>query len=301
MTALSDTVPEVGSVGPSAAPTRVRPFYWSVRRELWENRSITIAPLAAAAVVLFGFLVSTVFRSHMMGDGAATGGVKHAVRLAEPYDFACFAITVTTLLVALFYCLGALHGERRDRGILFWKSLPVSDLTTVLAKASVPMVILPLVALAVALATQLIMLALNTLVLWLHGLGAASVWASAPLIHRPLDLVYGLTVLALWNAPIYGWLLLVSGWARRTVFLWAFLPPLALCVVEKIAFGTGNFASLLIYRITGSFSEGFTGGNDSFRMDPLKFLRTPGLWLGLAFAAAFLAAAVWQRRRREPI
>ena len=58
----------------------------------------------------------------------------------------------------MFYCLDALYGERRDRSILFWKSLPVSDLTTVLSKASIPIVVLPLLTFAVTVATQLIML-----------------------------------------------------------------------------------------------------------------------------------------------
>ena len=127
-----------------------------------------------------------------------------------------------------------------------------------------------------------------------------------------LVLLYGLTVLALWYAPIYGWLLLVSGWARRTTFLWAVLPPLALCVVEKIAFNTSYFASMLAYRL-GGFDDAFsvkahgTAAHaeppqvDLAQLDPARFLSTPGLWVGLAFAAAFLAAAVWQRRRREPI
>ena len=65
---------------------------------------------------------------------------------------------LTAFLVGVFYCLDALHGERRDRSILFWKSLPVSDLTTVLAKASVPCRVLPPRAFALALATQLMLL-----------------------------------------------------------------------------------------------------------------------------------------------
>ena len=35
-----------------------RPFYWSVRRELWDNPSIYVAPLIAAGVVLLGCLLS---------------------------------------------------------------------------------------------------------------------------------------------------------------------------------------------------------------------------------------------------
>ena len=212
----------------------------------------------------------------------------------------------------MFYALGALHGERRDRSILFWKSLPVSDLTTVLSKASIPLVVLPLVAFMVVVALQIFMLLASTAVLLVSGVSAMPLWTEVPLPRIWLILLYGLATLALWHAPIYGWLMLVSGWARRAAFLWAFLPPLALCVVEKIAFNTTHFAHLLGYRLVGGVEEAFADrarrgiaadpvSGSLLHIDPVKFISTPGLWLGLGFAAAFLAAAVWQRRRREPI
>jgi ABC-2 type transport system permease protein len=113
-------------------------------------------------------------------------------------------------------------------------------------------------------------------------------------------------VLALWHAPLYGWLLLVSSWARRAVFLWAVLPPVAVSVLEKVAFNTSYFQSMINYRLMGFAREAFAGGMhdtiDSLaQLTPGNFLSTPGLWIGLAFAAAFLAAAVRMRRYREPI
>jgi ABC-2 type transport system permease protein len=210
----------------------------------------------------------------------------------------------TAFIVAVFYCLDALHGERRDRSILFWKSLPVSDLTTVVSKASIPLAILPLITFAIIVATQLIMLLLGSAVLLISGLSAAP-WI--PLAQMSLVRLYGLLVVSLWYAPIYGWLLLVSGWARRNAFLWAFLSLIAIVVVEKIAFGTSYFASMLKYRLVGGVLEAFTvdphGGSmiPLTQLDPLGFLSSPGLWIGLVFAAVFLAAAVWLRRYREPI
>ena len=100
-------------------------LYWSVRRELWENRSIYIAPLAVAAVMLFGFLIATIGRAVATADPA-----RRAAVLAEPTSFAAGLIMAAAFLVGVFYSLEALHSERRDRSILFWKSLPVSDLTT---------------------------------------------------------------------------------------------------------------------------------------------------------------------------
>ncbi|MDQ2964222.1 MAG: ABC transporter permease, partial [Pseudomonadota bacterium] len=200
----------------------------------------------------------------------------------------------------------ALHSERRDRSILFWKSLPVSDLTTVLSKASIPLVVLPLLTFAIIVALKLIMLLLSTAVLLANGLSAAPLWTQVPLLRMSLMLLYGLIAFTLWYAPIYGWLLLISGWARRTTFLWAMLPPLAICVVEAIAFHTSHFASMLKYRLTGAFAEAFAEAHgdpviELEQLDPVRFLSSPGLWIGLVVAAAFLAAAVWLRRYREPI
>jgi ABC-2 type transport system permease protein len=280
--------------------TQTRPMYWSIRRELWENRSIYIAPLVIAGVVLIGFLIATIGRAVATVDPAQKAAV-----LAERTHFAAGLMIAATFVVGVFYCLDALHGERRDRSILFWKSLPVSDLTTVLSKASIPLVVLPLITFAIVVSTQLIMLLLSTAALLISGLSAATT-TQPPLVQQPLILLYSLLVIALWHAPIYGWLLLVSSWARRAVFLWAVLPLVAVSVLEKIAFNTSYFQSMLNHRLMGFRTEAFAvnahGTIDSVtQLTPGNFLSTPGLWIGLAFAAAFLAAAVRMRRYREPI
>jgi ABC-2 type transport system permease protein len=309
MNTQSQTVPEspLGSQGIASAPmSATRPMYWSVRRELWENRSIYVAPLAVAALILFGFLISTIHLPAKMRAALALTPMHQHGLIAQPYDFAALLIMFTTFVVAVFYCLDALHGERRDRSILFWKSLPVSDLTTVLSKASVPLVVLPLLTFAITVVTQFIMLLLSTAVLAGSGLSVAKLWTQLPLFQMSLLLLYHLvTVHALWYAPFYGWLLLVSGWARRAAFLWAGLPLLAIAMVEKIAFNTSHFAALLQHRM-GSGAEAVIAPG-SLPMDPMThltpvhFLASPGLWIGLAVAAIFLAAAVQLRRYQGPI
>ena len=283
-----------------------RPMYWSVRRELWENRSIYIAPLVAAAVILFGFLISMIHLSNKMRATLALDPANQHEALAEPYDAAAGLLMGTALIVGVFYCLDALHGERRDRSILFWKSLPVSDLTTVLSKASIPLLVLPLFTFAITVVTQWIMLLLSTVVLLASGVSAATLWTQLSLFQMSLLLFYHLlTVHVLWHAPIYAWLLLVSAWARRAAFLWAALPLAAIYIVEKIAFNTSHFLAMLEYRLSGGGAEAITAPG-TFPMDPMthltpgNFLISPGLWIGLAIAAAFLAAAVRLRRNQGP-
>src|SRR5580700_7010029 len=177
---------------PPAAVSPTRPLYWSVRRELWENRSIYVAPLAIAAVYLLSFAISViwlpnnmreVWMPHTMREMAALKVTDSLVGLAMPYSHAAMLIGLIAFLVGIFYSLEALHGERRDRSILFWKSLPVSNLTTVLSKASIPLVVLPLIVVAITVALQQIMRLLSTAVLLISGGNAATLWTGLPWIQ----------------------------------------------------------------------------------------------------------------------
>lgn len=305
-TELTDSPPTTPS---PILPTR--PFYWSVRRELWENRSIYMAPLIAAGVVLFGFGITAFNLPRLRANALALESVRQRAAIETPYDIAAMMIMFTVFIVGIFYCLDALHGERRDRSILFWKSLPVSDFTSVLAKAIVPLAILPLLTFVIVLATHLIMLLLSTAVLLPSGL-AGTTWQLLPWPRLLLILFYGLVTSVLWEAPVYAWLLLVSSWAKRATFLWAVLPWLAISAIEKLAFDTTFFIRMLVSRLTGGFEVGFVvvkypkGAHAPVvdrltELDPLKFLTSPGLWIGLLIAAAFLAVAVRQRRSAGPL
>ena len=282
-----------------------RPMYWSVRRELWENRSIYIAPLLAAAVFLFGFLISLIGLPHRMRAALALDPAQQREAIAMPYDIVAGLMMITGILVSVFYCLDALHGERRDRSILFWKSLPVSDLTTVLSKLTIPLVILPLLSFAISLATQFIMLLLSSVILLGSSVNIAALWTEVSFFHVSLVLLYHLlTVHGLWYAPLYGWLLMVSAWAPRAPFIWAFLPPFVICGVEKVAFNTAHFLALLQERLVGpgdAMAPHSAPKDFMATLIPDHFFSTPGLWIGLAIAAAFLAAAVRLRRYRGPI
>jgi ABC-2 type transport system permease protein len=288
-----------------AAVSAARAMYWSIRRELWENRSIYIAPLAAAAVFLFGFAINMVAMRHRIGTLPLDPAPQHDL-LATRYELSGALIMGTAFIVGIFYSLDALFGERRDRSILFWKSLPVSDLTTVLSKLTIPLVILPLVSFVISIATQFVMLALSSVILLGSGVNIAALWTEVSFFRVSLVLLYHLlTVHGLWYAPIYGWLLMVSAWAPRAPFIWAFLPPFVVCVVEKVALNTSHFLELLEERLVGLQGDGMASHNDpkdfTASLIPHHFFGAPGLWAGLALAALFLFAAVRLRRYRGPI
>src|SRR5258707_841699 len=105
--------------------SETRLMLWSVRREAWEHRSIWFAPLVAAGVLLFGFFIGSFHLPHTMRTLSALDPVRQQATIEKPYAFAPVPLLFIAFLVGIFYCLDALHGERRDRSVLFWKSLPV--------------------------------------------------------------------------------------------------------------------------------------------------------------------------------
>jgi ABC-2 type transport system permease protein len=310
MNAGASAMHGIAQDAPGVAPAALHPMqtmYWSVRRELWEHRSIYMAPLAVAGLLVLGVTIAVFGPMHGRMVLSDMDEDRQRQLLAIPFVFATLALMGTGFLVAVFYCLDALYGERRDRSILFWKSLPVSDTTAVVSKAIIPMVAIPLVCFAVTIATQAVMAAIVSVGLVVHGVhGTASV-TQLPLVQMSAMLLFHLVAIhGFWYAPIYGWFLLVSAWAKRAPFLWAVLPPLGVCLVEKLAFDTNHFGQMLKIRFQGN------GGGIDFKMltviahgmPPMglgEFLSSPGLWVGLAVAAVMLAGAVQVRRYRGPL
>lgn len=303
---MNESRGDATAIAPSAV-SWTRQMYWCVRRELWENKSIYVAPIAGAALVLLACLISVARLPGRVRSAATLHPMQQLGFIEGPFDMAALLIMGVTFLVALFYSLDALYGERRDRSILFWKSLPVSDLTAVLAKASIPMFVLPVLTFGVTMLVQAIILLATKAVVAQSGLNFAAAWNHFSFWHMEGMLLYHLVAIhGLLYAPFYGWLILVSAWARRLPILWATLPPLALGIFEKIAFNTSYFAGWLQNALGGGSSRAASAGS-SMSIDaltspwPTEFLTNSQLWINLLIAAIFLALAVRLRRQRGPI
>jgi ABC-2 type transport system permease protein len=291
---------------PQAAPRTAvefpvsRQLYWLLRRELWENRSVWFWMIGAGVILLAGHLLATVGRGLSIDDLAERAEV-----LYKPPYFVAFVMMGVAMLVSVFYCLDVLYSERRERSILFWKSMPVSDRMTVFAVAAVPMIVIPLLSTAVTLAAQFGMLIFSSFALSASGLEVGVAWERAAFLQSAGATAFHMVgIHGLWYAPFYGWLLLVSAWAPRLPFLWAFLPPVVLAAAEKITFDTGHFARLVSHRFSGGPYGEFQASESSMHAlghIPLaEFLFSPGLWLGLAVTAGLLLLAARVRGEREP-
>jgi ABC-2 type transport system permease protein len=290
-----------------AVTSATQHIYWSLRREFWENRYLYVAPMAVASVFLFGFLISAIHSPSHLRELLAMSTSHGHDEISGIFDIAAALLMGTGILMSVFYCTEALHSERRDRSILFWKSLPVSDAMTVLVKASIPLLFLPALVAAITGVLWFLMLLLSSAVLIGTGGNVAMLWTHVTILHMTWLMFYHvLTAHALWPAPVYCWFLLVSGWARRAAVLWAALPIVAIGGLEKIAFNTLHFATLVGSRFIGSTAPAGSSPdvfptNPMTHITPGSFLASPGLWIGLVFAAIFLVAAIRLRRSQGPL
>jgi ABC-2 type transport system permease protein len=228
---------------------------WLLRREFWENKgSMFWAPVVAAAV-LFCVISATVMYGAAQGEldkkftvqvetkgertmtvhtgvGAISAEKKAEIAEVAANGYIGFSAPLFAMLavVSFFYCLGALHEERRDRSILFWKSLPVSDTQTVLSKVLTAGVVAPLITITVGVFLSVLVLLVAGSVAAVKGINVLGpVLSNASFYMAPLELLGLLPVYLIWALPTIGWLLLVSSWAKSKVFLWAVGAPL-LCV-----------------------------------------------------------------------
>lgn len=294
-----------------------------VRREFWEHRAFVIAPAIVIAILIgtaiFGLGDFADMAHHIPNDaewqehrGAILGGV--LAFLGVP-----FAIVMT--IVIIFYLLDSLYADRKDRSVLFWKSLPLSDTTTVLSKVATAVVVLPLLTLATVLVTSVLVAFISSV--RLSGVEQLDIWSTVwqPGVWLRVYslMLYALIVCMLWYLPIVAWLLLASAWARRAVILWAALPPLLLMFIEERIFDTNHFFQVIAHRLIGWTWTAFdrdavtrhaiTIDGDRIPwpdrgwdlIDPAGFLASPGLWAGLAVAGLLLWATILVRRRRSEV
>lgn len=319
---------------------------WLIKREMWENKGMLFwAPTVLASVIAALLAVATFMGRHAnfsgdvdmadmndsftgVGTIAIEGGarIKVAGVMAQGYMAGALPLLMMLGFLVFFYCLNALHDERRDRSFLFWKSLPVSDSMTVLSKALLAVVVAPLITIAISTVLSLVLLFAGMIVLLAHGSNMFGAVLSSPDLYlAPLRLVGLLPVYVLWALPTVGWLLMVSSMARSKVFLWAVGTPvmtsLLLLWAEKtmhLGLNAAWFGEHIVTRILLGVAPGAWFAFDkpdhlSAAMNPSGVndfvdtvfsaswatLGNANVWIGAAAGVAMLAVAIWMRRRRE--
>ena len=288
-------------------------YLWLVRRELWENRAIWMIPAAIGAVLilaaLFGHVDMLTLPPQLPSNAV---GQLFLVAVGATF-FAVMSIYST------WYLLDCLYADRKDRSVLFFKSMPISDAATVLSKLLTALIVIPLVYFAAADLTTLTM-AFIVSVRANSAVGGA-LWHGDLWLQLQACWLYLIVTTAIWYLPVGAYLLVISAWAKRAVMLWSILPPLALLLTERWFLGTHVFANQLGARLIGYAPIAFhvnqgdsawvttvtehdtirTPANIWSLMDAPGFFSNPGTWIGVAVGVALIFCAVQLRMRRTEI
>jgi ABC-2 type transport system permease protein len=279
-----------------------------IRREFWEHRALWIAPLAVAALLLIGAIIGKVnFDSSLAAlpeQRRALFGVFMALAAVPQF--------ITLLFIMVMYAGDCLYTERKDRSILFWKSMPVSNTLTVVSKLLVVVAIVPLAVYLVSAVTTLLMSGIHVVRAWQDHTGDVF-WDAGTWLQIQWLSLLAVVAAVLWYAPITAFLLLVSAWARRSVWLWVFLPPVILIMMERIVLGSTHVWNVLWYRLGGVFTYSGVNypefGNAAgqhptlnllfVNVDPLPVFANVDLWLGVGVAALLIVATIRIRQYRD--
>jgi ABC-2 type transport system permease protein len=278
-------------------------FIWLVRREFWENKAIWVLPACIGALMvvasLFGKVEITML--HASGQQSEIAGVLFLLAIGGVF-------WVAMSIYSFWYLLDCLYADRKDRSVLFFKSLPLTDSATVFSKLFVAIIAIPLVYFAAADISALLMafvISVRARLVFGNILWHPELW-----LQQQALWLYVIATGILWYLPIVGWLLLVSAWAKRAVILQAVLPPLAIMLAERLFLGShvativfrdrllgGSYAAFH-HPINWSLAKGEMTPGVWQLPNPVGFLSSAEVWIGVLIGAAFIAGAVQLRKRR---
>jgi len=294
-----------------------------IQREIWEHRSIWLTPTVIAAVICLLTLTGEVSIS-TFGEavdlailGASNADPVHRrIALMALFGVVTTIFAIGAMIVVIFYSLDTLYAERKDKSILFWRSMPITDAETVASKLITATLVIPLAFLAGAIVTELVVMILTSIWIMTQGGNAGHLlWSSAPLMDAWLASLFMAIAMPLWLSPFIGWFLFVSAFAKRSPLLLAFLPIIVVPMLEKLLIGSHLFYDAILVRTSRPPIADVEGWEvfenyenlqlteDSVSLlgsiDIVGFLTSPSLWAGILVCGLFTTAAIYVRRYRD--
>jgi len=303
----------------------VSSFTALVKREYWEHKGGMFYTPAIMAMVFAGLMIlGAITGDHVtLGDEHSFSFYDHLPGAVEQFEnldeekrsrgvqiglYASIVLFgIVMLIVSLFYALGSLYDERKDRSILFWKSLPLSDTATVLSKFLAVTVLIPIFYSIIIGAFQLFLLCFGTVAAWFGGSSGIAIWASSNLFAVLFNSLFAIVTASLWLAPLWSWLMLASSWAKKVAFLWGALPVFMIFIAEMWIFQTTYFIEMVGERIAQGFvilnsNMHYIVGGNMFDIDVQRWYQVFGnmeFWGGLIVSGVFLTGAIITRRYRD--
>jgi len=295
-----------------------------VKREIWEHRSIWLTPAAIAVIVTLGVLAMLMFASGfaaeldvaIFGAQNLAGDPERKAALTAFFLSTSWIFLVALMILTVFYCLDSLYAERKDKSILFWRSLPVTDAETVISKLITAIIVIPVVAVIGIIATHIVNLVIASI--WVSmkgGDGGMLIWGSVSFIDNWLAAFVVVLAGSIWMSPFIGWFLLVSAYTKRSPLLMAFMPLILIGLLEGIILRSHVFAENVLARGDGlpifrtlnierffeaeewRVGEGAT--SLLTHLDIVQFLTSPEMWAGVLVCALLSTGAIYVRRFRD--
>jgi len=289
------------------------------KREIWEHQGAFYGVFTAlgALIILIALIgivqVPDVDQISIIISGSEfeyDSDYHHESELLQMLDMGLKSIVAAVLhlfvlvssMVTFFYLLGALFDDRKDRSILFWKSMPVSETQNVLTKFVTGLLVIPAIAAAIGFVTTAILGVL--LCVWLSlftVFGFFEVLTKLDFFRALSMTLVFIVVSGIWIAPFYAWLMLASSFARKSPFLWAAAPPILLLVAETLLTGKSTFFYLISLYVPDV--EGYDNYLSWATMMSLikLFFMGPEALAGISVTSVCLLACIWLRNNRYEI
>ena len=295
-----------------------------LKRELWEHRSIFVTPASISILVTLGTIAMIVFASGfaseldvvIFGATNVAGDAERSMVLTLFFIGESWLFVFAVGILTIFYSLDSLYAERKDKSILFWRSLPVTDAEAVISKLITAVVVIPLITFAAIVVTHLLNLTITSI--WVSTKGGDAghlIWGSIPLLSDWAGALVFLLASSIWMSPFVGWFLFVSAYTKRSPLLMAFM-PMALATLAEFIFLRSHY---LLETLLGRYPKMplFGGLNfDTFfdedrllasdraitlldQMQITQFISSPSVWGGILVCGLLTTAAIYVRRYRD--
>jgi ABC-2 type transport system permease protein len=266
-----------------------------VRREFWEHKIAVLWVPAATAFMSAVFIVwlmnATITAAGLVDQINQMSAADIREQLLSSYGVIAFSVIAPLFITVPVYLLACLYDDRKNNSSLFWYSMPVSDTKTVLSKLLTALVLMPLSAFVMLTALVLFLLIVLAVFSVSSNIDTSILWTALKLLLQWLPwMLWSLLLAGLWLLPLYGWLLLVSAFARAVPFFWAIGVVIVLVIFESILFSSNHLSTWLGSR--NMPFERFTGSVIELTVGFLDFEMLHGLIIG----SLFVFGAIHMRR-----